>query len=427
MLTRTRVLALAWPVVLAQAATALTGVVDTAVMGRTGDAVALAAVAVAAVTFAFLYWGLGFLRMATTGLTAQALGRGDDEEAQAVLVRGLILGGALGGGVVVVFPAVQYIALGLFQAEAAVELGAGQYFAARFWGAPAALMGYAVSGWLLGMGRVRELLALQVVLNGTNAALDAMFVSALDWGPAGIGAGTALAEWTAFLVGSWLVRRSLVAPEGLWDGGRWMALLLVNRDVMIRTLALLAAFAWFVNAGTRLGSVYVAGNQVLLQFISVSAFVLDAFAFVAEAEVGKAVGKGDRVALIRAIRVTSELAFGFACLFTLLWWIAGSAIIELMVLDPHVRRAASEYLSWCSVVPAVGVAAWQLDGVFLGATQGRALRTAAVTATSLYVGLDLLLSGYGNTGVWAAFLASYAFRAGALVVWLPSVVGREPG
>lgn len=424
MLTRGRVLALAWPVVLAQVATALTGVVDTAVIGNFGDEIDLAAVAVAAVTFSFLYWGFGFLRMATTGLTAQAMGQGNPGEARTVLMRGLILGGGLGGVVTLAFPLVKLVAMGLFQAEAAVEAGAVSYMDARIWGAPAALMGYATSGWLLGTGRTRALLALQVVLNASNAALDAWFVSAFDWGPAGIGAGTAIAEWLALGVGLWLVRDGLGWVDGLWDRERWIAMATVNRDVMIRTLALLGSFAWFVNAGTRVGSAAVAGNQVLLQFISVSAFVLDAFAFVAEKEIGEAVGAGDRRRFWRAIRLTTELALGFGVLFTLLWGVTGGPVVRAMVADPEARAMALAYLPYCAVAPVLGVAAWQLDGIFLGATQGRALRTSAVIATALYVGLDLALRGYGNTGVWIAFLASYGFRAVALGAWLPGLSRR---
>lgn len=421
MLTRGKVLSLAWPVVLAQAATAVTGVVDTAVIGNTGSQIDLAAVAIAAVTFSFLYWGFGFLRMATTGLTAQALGRGARDESRAVLVRGLVIGLGLGVAVMLAFPGVRALALWLFQAEAEVEAAAVTYLNARIWGAPAALMGYAASGWLLGTGRTRSLLGLQVVLNGSNAVLDATFVTVFDWGPAGIGAGTAMAEWIALVVGLWLVRDGLRLPEGLWDRGRWLAMATVNRDVMVRTLALLAAFAWFVNAGTRVGSAAVAGNQVLLQFISVSAFVLDAFAFVAEKEVGEAVGARDRAAFWRAVRLTTELAVGFGLLFSLLWAVAGGPIIGAMVADPEARGMALAFLPFCAVVPLLGVAAWQLDGIFLGATGGRALRTAALIATGLYIALDQALTGLGNTGVWIAFLGQYLFRAGALGVWLPGL------
>ncbi len=416
-----RVLVLAWPVMLAQAATALPGVVDTAVMGRAGTATGLAAVGVAAVTFSFLYWGFGFLRMSTTGLTAQARGAGDTGEVQALLVRGLALGAALGLGLQLAFPVLRAGALWAFSASAGVEQEAAAYMGARIWGAPAALVGFAVQGWLLGVGRTRALLAVQLVLNLGNALLDAVFVGVLGWGAAGIGAGTAIAEWAALAVGLGLVARSLGRPPGLWDRDRLRRVFGANADVLVRTLALLSAFAWFVDGGAALGDAEAAANQVLMQFIAVSAFVLDAFAFIAEKEAGEAVGAGDRARFDRAARVTTGLALGAGALFALATLGLGPAIIRAMVADPAARGLALAHLPACAAVPLLGVPAWQLDGLFLGATRGRALRNAAVVATLAYIGLDLALRPLGMAGLWGAFVAMYLLRALALGLGLPGL------
>jgi len=422
MLTHRRALALAWPVILAQAAAALPGLVDTAVIGRTDDATALAAVAIAAVTFSFLYWAFGFLRMATTGLTAQAMGSDDRPEADATLQRGLLTATGLGLALWLTLPLWKATALWLFQAEVAVEDEAARYLLARIGGAPAALMGFVINGWLLGMGRTRALLGFQLFLNTTNAVLDAALVGLAGMGAAGIGAGTAVAEWLALGLGLWLVRSSLAPVPALLDRGRLAALFSANRDVMIRTLALLGSFAWFTNAGTRAGTEAVAGNQVLLQLIAVSAFVLDGFAFLAEKEVGEAVGAGDRARLGRAIRITSQLALASGALFSLAYLAAGPAILTAFVADEGARASAIAYLPWCAAVPLLGVPAWQLDGVFLGATRGRALRTAAILATAMYLVTDTALRPWGNAGVWTALLASYGYRALALAAWLPGLI-----
>ena len=422
-LTRLKTLALAWPIVLAQAATALTGIVDTAVMGMYGSAADLAAVGVAAVVFNFLYWGFGFLRMSTTGLTAQAVGTGDQPAANAILIRALILAGALGLLIMAVFPIAERLALALFQAEAEVESLAREYFFARIWGAPAALMGFAVTGWLIGTGRTRALLVFQIVMNGVNAALDAGFVAILDWGPAGIGAGTAIAEWVALGFGLWAVRSGFGPREALRKAGALPALISANRDIMIRTLALLTCIAWFVNSGARHGTALLAGNEVLLQFIAVSAFVLDAFAFVAEKEAGEAYGARDRSRLLRAMRVTSEIAGLSAVAFTLLFWLGGGAVIQMFIADPTARDAALAYLPYCAMVPMIGVVAWQLDGLFLGTTQGAALRWAGLISMVGYISTDWWLSGqFGNTGTWIAFLTLYAWRAGALALFWPRLM-----
>lgn len=422
-LSRSRVLRLAVPVMLAQAAIAATGVVDTAVMGLYGDKSDLAAVAVASVAFSFIYWGFGFLRMSTTGLVAQAMGRGDEAEARATLQRGLLLGAAFGISIFVLSPILRLGVFAPFGAEPDVVDLADGYFAARVWGAPALLTQYAITGWLLGTGRTGALLAMQVVMNGVNIVLDVWFVAGLGWGPAGIGAGTAIAEWVALVFGLALIWRSLKREQGLLDRPALMALFNANRDILIRTLALLFAFAWFVRSGAQMGTAQLAGNEVLLQFITVAAFVLDGFAFVAEKEVGEAYGARSVPRLRRAMRLTSELAFAFGAVIALAYLFGGTAIIERFVSDVEARDAALAFLPYCAAVPLIGVAAFQLDGFFLGATQGRAMRNAAIVVTFAYVALDLTLRPiWGNTGVWLAFLGMYVFRMAALGYYLPSLI-----
>ena len=421
-LTHSKVMSLVWPVILAQAATALTGVVDTAAMGKFGDKVDLAAVAVAAVSFSFIYWGFGFLRMSTTGLTAQAIGREDTSEARAVLIRALGLGAGLGVLLLLLGPLLKAAAFAIFQAEADVEFLAKEYFDARIWGAPALLMGYAITGWLLGTGRTRELLVFQIIMNGVNAGLDFYFVAVLDLGPAGIGAGTAIAEWVALGFGLFIVRGAFKDLPPLWDRERLIALFTSNRDIMIRTLALLTSFAWFVNAGARIGTAELAGNEVLLQFITVAAFVLDGFAFVAEKEAGEAVGAQNEARLRRAVVITTQLAFAFGAVISLLFFVGGGSIIRTFIEDEEARTAALTFLPFCALVPLIGVAPFQLDGIFIGATRGRALRTAGVLATIGYIATDIALKPYGNYGVWIAFLAMYVWRAGMLGLFWPGLV-----
>lgn len=422
MLTRRKVVSLAIPVVLAQAATATTGLVDTAVMGRFGDKADLAAVAIAAVAYSFIYWGFGFLRMSTTGLSAQASGRGDRPEVRAILLRTLLLGGAIGLGLFLLSPLLRWLTFAAFAGTAEVESLAAGYFNARIFGAPAYLMGLGITGWLLGTGKTGQMLAFQIVLNGVNVVLDVWFVVGLQLGPSGIGAGTAIAEWTALAAGLFMVRRGFRSPARLFDPAKLYALFSANRDIMIRTLALVFCFGWFVRSGTLISTAATAGNEVLLQFITVAAFVLDGFAFVAEKEAGEAYGAADGKRLGRAMRLTSEFAFGFGILFALTYFLLGSWVIEAFIADPEARRAALDFLPYCAAVPILGVAAWQLDGLFLGTTQGKALRTAGVISAVLYLATDMLLRpAFGNAGVWVAFLAMYVYRAAALGWFVPGL------
>ena len=422
-LSRSRVMRLAVPVMLAQAAIAATGVVDTAVMGLYEDKSDLAAVAIASVAFSFIYWGFGFLRMSTTGLVAQAMGRGDQAEARATLQRSLLIGAGFGIAIFVLSSLLARVVFTPFGAEQDVVVLADGYFAARVWGAPALLTQYAITGWLIGTGRTGALLAMQVVMNGVNIILDVWFVAGLGWGPAGIGAGTAIAEWVALIFGLALIFPSLKRQRGLLDRDALVALFNANRDILVRTLAMLLCFAWFVRSGAQLGTEYVAGNEVLLQFITVAAFVLDGFAFVAEKEIGEAYGARDRQRLMRAMRLTTELAVAFAALISLAYWFGGGWIIATFISDPEARAVALAFLPYCALVPLIGVLAYQLDGFLLGATRGRALRIAAGIVTIIYLPLDILMRDqFANTGVWVAFLGMFVIRVIAHGWFLPGLM-----
>ena len=422
-LTRSKVLALAVPVMLAQAATASTGVVDTLIMGVSGDKADIAAVGLAAVAMNFLYWAFGFLRMSTTGLVAQANGAGDRVEANSVLQRAALTGAAFGCLILIASPLLKGLAFQPFAATEAVKDLAGEYWSARIWGAPALLMTYGITGWLLGTGRTGQLLALQIIMNGVNAVLDGYFVLRLDLGPAGIGAGTAIAEWVALFVGLYFVRAGLRRSENLFDRQKLIALFNANRDILIRTLALLFTFAWFVNSGATQGTAVLAGNEILMQFVSVSAFILDGFAFVAEKEIGEAYGGRNRPRLVRAMRLTTELALASGAMIAVIYYVGGGALIRNFIADPEARSVALQFLPFCAIIPLIGIPCWQLDGFFLGATGGKALRNAAVITTALYVALDLALrNSFGNTGVWIAFLVMYVIRAFALGAYLPGLM-----
>mgnify|MGYP003881708031 CR=1 FL=1 len=408
--------------VLSQLATAVTGIVDTAVMGRFGTATDLAAVAVGAVVFNLVAWAFGFLRMATTGLTAQAMGQGDEPEAKAVLLRALAIGAVAGSAIFLGMPLLGPLLELIFGVEADVASEGSRYLMARSAGAPAALMGFAVNGWLLGRGRTRQLLAFQVVLNGTNAVLDALLVAGVGLGAVGVGLGTAVANWVALAVGLWLVREAFVAPGTVWDRPKLGALFAANRDILVRTLALVASFAWFVRAGAAHGTDVVAGNEVLLQFVAVSALVLDAFAFLTEKEAGEAVGAGDPSRLLVVLRRTTGLAFGAGLVFAVGIYVFGPFVIRDIVVDPHTRDVALSYLGYCALVPVLGVPAFQLDGLFLGATRGPALRNAAVAATVAYILVDRLLAPLGPQAMWWALLLSYLFRAVGLGLATPALL-----
>ena len=428
-LTRRAVFAQAWPIMLGQASIPLVGIVDTAVIGRSADAAALAGVALGATLITTVFWAFGFLRMGMTGLASQAHGAGRRGEVEALLLRGLAIGLAMGLAILALQVPLGRGALALMAGGADISAEAHSYMQARFFGAPAALAVYALTGWLFGLGRTRDALVLQLAMNAANVGFDLWFVIGLGWGTFGVGAGTALAELVALATGLALVGRDgmgsvlafvrRAAPAQVLDPARLRQLFAVNRDIMIRTVSLLLLFVWFANAGARLGAAALAANQVLMQFVNVAAFVLDAFAFTAEARVGNAIGARSQGQFRRAIRLTGEFSLVSALVLSALFLLAGGPVIDFLTTEPTVRETAHRFLPFAALIPLIGMPSWMLDGVFIGATQGRALRGAAVLATLAYVALDLALRPYGQLGLWLAFCASYVFRAAALGRHLP--------
>ena len=270
---------------------------NTAIVGRIPSPVYIGAVAVGALIFTFAFWGFGFLRMGTTGLTAQAFGAADNDELAAGLGRALLIAAAAGVGLILLQWPIRECAFALVGASPEVERVARGYFNVRIWSGPATLANYALLGWFVGLGRTHIGLVLQLVLNLTNVLLDAAFVLGFGWGVPGVALGTVLAEYLAAAVGIVIALKYARRFGGHWSLQRILSreqlkrAFLVNSDIMIRSLALLAAFGWFLAQGARQGNAILAGNSILMQFIEVCAFFLDGFAFAAEALVGRGGGR----------------------------------------------------------------------------------------------------------------------------------------
>jgi MATE family multidrug resistance protein len=436
-LSRGAIFAQAWPIMLGQASIPLVGVVDAIVIGRTGDAAALAGVALGATVISLIFWTFGFLRMGMAGLTAQADGARDGHEVHALLVRGLVAGGGIGLVLLVLMWPLRELAFTVFAGGEAVTGQARAFVTARFLGAPASLAVFAINGWLFGLGRTRAALGLQLVMNLANVAFDVVLVFGFGMGAAGVGFGTAGAEWVALATGLVVVTRiadasplALAHETGratLFAREAMVRLFAINRDLMIRTIALLILFAWFANAGARLGAVNLAANHVLMQFVSVAAFILDAFAFTAESRIGQAIGARSRPQFVRAARLTFEFSFVSGLALALLFWSLGEVTIRFVTTDPAIRAVAEQYLPFAALIPLIGMPSWILDGIFIGATRGHALRNAGVLATLLYLATDLALRPFGNLGVWLALCTSYLFRAGSLALFIPSLLRSFDG
>lgn len=419
------ILALAIPIILANSATPLLGLADIAVVGHFGAVSDLGAIALGNLLFSFLFWGFGFLRMSTSGFVAQAAGRHDVEETIAVVARALLLGIVIGCALIALQWPLITAALWILGGDAAVEQVARDYFFVRIWSAPATLALYAVNGLLIGRGLGQQLLRQQLLLNGLNLVLNIVFAGVLDWGARGIAAGTALAEWLTLLISGtliWLSSRDAV--KAAWHSirvelfvmSRMRALMTANGDILVRTMALLGGISLFTDQGARFGADTLAANHILLQFTMFSAFFLDGFAFVAESLAGRAFGAGDRRLFAIVVGRSSQLSAATAAILALLFLFSGEFFITHLTAMPQVRALAIQYLPFCAAYVFVSVAAFQLDGIFIGTTQTRVLRNAALIATGLYVLLCFPLARwFGNAGLWSAFIVFVLLRAMTLM------------
>ena len=403
----------------------LVALVDTAVIGHLPHAHQLGAVVVGASLYAMLVGVFGILRMSATGFAAQACGRGDGTALRQVLLQSLLLAGGLSLLLALLAVTLSGLALGLMQPSAALDSLAREFFHARLFGLPATLASSALIGWLLGTQRARGALAIMLSTNLLNIALNLWFVLGLEWGVLGSARASVLAEWSGALLGLLLAVHALRDRPGqlnwpiLKEWRSWHALLAVNRDILIRTLALQLVFFLVTVQGTRLGDATVAANALLLNGLLLAAFALDGLAHAVEALCGHAIGAADRLALRRSLVVASGWALLASLAFALLFLLGGKLFVNLQSDIPTVRAVAYQYLPYLAVLPLLGVWSYLLDGLFIGATRAREMRNAMLASVALALPLGWLLQGFGNHGLWLALLCFMVMRglSLALLAW----------
>jgi len=423
-----RVWALSWPTILSNLTVPLLGAVDTAVMGHLPDAAYVGATAVGAMIFSFVYWGFGFLRMGTVGFAAQAKGGGSADDVRAVLARALLVGVALAAMVMALQVPIRFAALAVVDAAPEVEQLTGAYFDIRIWGAPATLANYGVLGWLLGMQYVRTALLVQVLINGLNVILDLWFVIGLGWGIEGVALATAIAQYAGAMTGLIFVRRHLAPMGGSWNRALIFApaalaeTFRVNRDIFLRTLAMIFAWSLLTWTGARLGTTVLAANAILLNFQSFLAHGLDGFAHATSALVGEAVGARDPRALRRCVAAATVMAGAVAAGYALVYGAAGPALIRLFTNIVELRAFAADYVVWMAVSPLLSVWAYQLDGIFIGATRSAEMRNAMAVSVAIYAAaMAALPSLWGNHGIWCVVMIFMVVRALTLLIYYPKI------
>ncbi len=427
------VLAIAVPTTLGNLSVPLLALGDTIVIGQLGQPVLIGAVATAAGAFTAISWLFYFVRAAAAGLTAQAYGAGDAGEQQAVLLRSLIVGAGL-GLLLVALQRPLLAFLHVFFAPAPEIAGLFDvYFGWRVLGAPFILIGYAVLGWFVGIGRPGLTVTITVIASLINLALTYLFALVLGLGVAGIAIGTLIVDIgtaiAAGLIALAMTGGRIAVPRAqIFDRSRFLAMGVVNRDLMIRALALTFAFAWFTRYGNQMSTLLLSANGLLMNIFMIGSFFLDGMATAAEQLGGRAVGARRRDLFVASLRTTAAATLTLGVLASLAMFLVGPFVIDLATPDPALRATAREFLPWTALAPAIGFAAFLLDGVYIGATWTAPLRNWIIASVVLFVGAAaLLVPAFGNHGLWAAMLILLAARGAGLWIGLPRRIRRTFG
>ena len=403
--------------ILSNVSVPLLGMVDTGVTGHLESSVYLGAVAIGSTIFSFIYMGMNFLRMGTTGIAAQRFGANDNDGLRVSLGQAVIVATLIATVLIALQAPIGQAAMRLIGGEPDVQRFALEYFHIRIWSAPGTLTNYVLIGWFLGLQNARVPLLMFLTINVTNIVLDLLFVVGLGMKVDGVALASVIAEYSGLSVGLYFVARALRERAGHWplalfvNVRAYAAFFAVNANLFIRTMALMFTFAFVTSQGARLGGVILAANAILMNLQTLTAFVLDSFAHAAEALVGKAIGEHRRDALEKAVQLSLKWSLVFSVGFMLLYLVAGPLLIRLLTDLQDVRDTSMRYLPWLIVSPLVSVWSFLYDGVYVGATRARAMRDIMVFSTVvIFLPAWFLLQGFGNHGLWLAFTLFMASR-----------------
>lgn len=426
------ILALALPAIVTNITTPLLSLVDVAITGHMGGAAYIGAIAVGGSMFNMLYWLFGFLRMGTSGLTAQAFGAADGDASGRLLFQSLLV--ALAGGLLLCAVSVPVCeaALRFMEVGGVTQSLARSYFMLLIWGAPAVLANFAISGWLLGMQNSAATMWISLVINLVNIGASCALVYLAGMGIEGVAAGTLIAQWTGCLLGLAIIFRRYHPPvpalRRLVSGGDLRRFFSVNADIFLRTLCLVAVTVWFTRAGSRQGSEMLAVNALLMQFFTLFSYFMDGFAFAGEALTGRYIGARDPASLRRSVRALLLWGGAMAALFTLLYTAGGELLLRLLSDDLGVITAARDFMPWVLTIPAAGFMAFTYDGIFVGATATRSMLLSMAVASALFfIVCSIALPRMGNHGLWLAFILYLAARGAVLALLHPKAVHAPRG
>ena len=420
-----QILHIALPSIVSNITVPLLGLVDLTIVGHMGSAAYIGAIAVGSMVFNVIYWIFGFLRMGTSGLTSQALGRRQLGEAATLLVRSLMVALAIGGTIVALQVPLGHIAIAAARPTADIAMPTRAYFSICVWGAPAMLSLYGLTGWFIGMQDTRTPMLVAIVQNVVNIAASLTFVYGFGMKVEGVALGTLVAQYAGLAMAAELWRRHYgrrLAGKVEWHGvcsrDKMKRFFCVNRDIFLRTLFLVAVNFYFLSAGAAQGAVVLAVNTLLMQLFTLFSYVMDGFAYAGEALCGRLYGAQAHEAFGRMVRRLFSWGALLTAAYTLVYALGGSSFLALLTSDGTVVAAASHYMAWAVLIPAAGAAAFIFDGVFIGITDTRGMLVSSGVAAAVFFALyAALCPQLHNHALWIAFL-SFLFMRGAVQAFI---------
>jgi len=425
----------------------LLGLVDTAVLGHLDQAYYLGGSTVGAMIITFVTWLCGFLRMSTTGLTAQALGQKDNQKSLLVLLRGLLVAGIVGGTLILLQSFYLDLSLGLAGGSEKIQFYAKQYCDIRIWGLPAALSNLVILGWLLGNHKAKAVMWLLILTNLINLSLDLLFVLVFNWQVQGVATATLIAEYSGVILGltyivydknrikrravrslfSVILSKLIHVKEALLEKSSLIHYFQLNRDILIRTLCLEVCFVFITFQGARLGDDVIATNAILMNFVLLISFGLDGIANATEVLVGKAQGQKDAMKRNYVVKIALFWTGVFALSYSLLFVFAGAFFVGLLTDIPDVLHSTKAYIHWIIILPILGCWCYLFDGVFVGLMKTKAMRNSMIIATfGCFFPMWCIFQDFGNHGLWAAFSVFLLVRGLSLAWHYYRVIEKQP-
>lgn len=413
-----KILRIAVPSIVSNITVPLLGLVDTAISGHMGSAVYIGAVAVGSMIFNVIYWLFGFLRMGTSGMTSQALGRRDLDAVASLFARSLAV--ALGIALVIIALQVPIgrVALAFVNPTDDIRMSASAYFRICVWGAPAMLCLYGLTGWYIGMQNTRLPMFVSIMQNVVNIAASTVLVYGFGMKVEGVALGTLTAQYAGLAVSLVLWSRTYgrrmfrrIRWRGILDGAAMRSFFCVNRDIFLRTLFIVSVNFYFLSAGASQGAVILAVNTLLMQLFTIFSYVMDGFAYAGEALCGRLHGAGNHTEFKAAVRRLFGWGASLAAAYTAAYALGGNAFLSLLTDNGAVIAASADYFPWAVLVPVCGMAAFIWDGVFIGITATRGmLLSSAVSALLFFVVYAALRPMLHNHALWLSFLVYLAAR-----------------